>query len=665
MKHTTSIWSVCAVLCVLGLLSACGESVDTPDAGTNNPDVLAEVGETNDRNTCGGSVALSATPGEACGECLDGFLACDGIDALRCLGATLTRNACGTCEPLLGSPGDPCGCDGVLACEGPRLLCNDQAQRNACGGCLPLDGVVGAACNGDGGNADGILVCGGPNTALCRTGARNECGATGPLVAREPLNAEARPGDSCGTCGRGVVVCSEAGESTIECADAELGTNACGGCEVLSAAPGDACGCGGSGQWVCDNSAPSALRCDGAIANNACGGCDTLPATLGARCEDAGVWACGGPDSLSCVDDGERACGLTGFGATDPGASCGLCDDGVAVCASAQSLVCTGTSERNACGGCGQLPGEPGAFCAGGRVWECGDDNTLRCNETRSRNACGGVGPLVGIPGDACGACGDGLLVCISDEDVACLGGERPNACGGCSQLPGVPGRPCGECNTGRWACDGPEGVLCAGEDPNARFLSYADLDGDGFGDPDSTAEVCPAEPGYVRTRGDCDDTQASVYPGAPELCDGLDNNCDGDIDEDFIRWPDADNDGFGDPEGARILCTEVAGYVDNARDCYDGNAAARPGQTVPVFSHRGDGSFDYNCDGVETKRFPENGRCGTPPLTCAFVPNGFRPGWVEGPITPCGEIGELIFQCLPVEGGCEPRTDPEPQWCL
>lgn len=63
----------------------------------------------------------------------------------------------------------------------------------------------------------------------------------------------------------------------------------------------------------------------------------------------------------------------------------------------------------------------------------------------------------------------------------------------------------------------------------------YRDLDGDGYGDAANSVTIsgCDGPAGYVLDGSDCDDTHGAVHPGASESCDGLDNNCNGQIDED------------------------------------------------------------------------------------------------------------------------------------
>ncbi|UCD34219.1 MAG: hypothetical protein JSU90_07905, partial [Nitrospiraceae bacterium] len=82
--------------------------------------------------------------------------------------------------------------------------------------------------------------------------------------------------------------------------------------------------------------------------------------------------------------------------------------------------------------------------------------------------------------------------------------------------------------------CDGLDNDCDGQVDEGVKNTYYKDADGDGYGDLADTVLSCDVPPGYVLDDTDCDDSDAQAYPGADEVCDGLDNDCDGSSDEDL-----------------------------------------------------------------------------------------------------------------------------------
>ena len=148
--------------------------------------------------------------------------------------------------------------------------------------------------------------------------------------------------------------------------------------------------------------------------------------------------------------------------------------------------------------------------------------------------------------------------------------------------------------------CDNDDLTLSAGSalidsgDPSISDPDGSDSDIGAYGGPGSTA-VDEDGDGYY-SESDCDDTDSSINPGATEVCDGVDNDCDGVIDvgaaDGDIYYADDDGDGYGDPSDDAFLCEDTSGYADNDDDCDDTDSSINPGATEVC-----DGE-DNDCDG-------------------------------------------------------------------
>ena len=135
----------------------------------------------------------------------------------------------------------------------------------------------------------------------------------------------------------------------------------------------------------------------------------------------------------------------------------------------------------------------------------------------------------------------------------------------------------------------------CDGDvDEDVEETFYADADGDGAGDPGVSTLGCEPSAGFVDNDDDCDDTDAAVGPNATEVCNEIDDDCDGTIDEDDAAdaptwYEDADGDAYGNPDSTSVSCEADAGWVGNDDDCDDTYADLNPDTTWWVDSD-GDG---------------------------------------------------------------------------
>ncbi|WP_141589572.1 MopE-related protein [Myxococcus sp. AB056] len=290
-----------------------------------------------------------------------------------------------------------------------------------------------------------------------------------------------------------------------------------------------------------DNNAsihPAATELCNDVDDNCNGQSDTVELRLGQDCSEA----------EGC--EGARACG----------------ENGAVICNMPLAVYAYPDVDQD---GDGDRLATPVAFCTGvpqgyvtGPADDCNDNNaSIRPS---SPELCNGVDDN----------CNDQI-----DETFTDLG----TACTAAAQCAGV------------YVCD-TSGIASTCQPTTIPNNWYLDGDGDGFGVGTAVSSCASPGAGYVEAGGDCNDGNPFTYPGAPELCDGLDNNCDGNVegpdvcpdrgaswvartvgvaDQEwraiFTEFP-GDVTVSGNQGGTAILTPSSSTFQTNATNCGDSN---------------------------------------------------------------------------------------------
>jgi len=147
--------------------------------------------------------------------------------------------------------------------------------------------------------------------------------------------------------------------------------------------------------------------------------------------------------------------------------------------------------------------------------------------------------------------------------------------------------------------CASPFDDNCNGVINEGCQTYYRDNDGDGWGNPFQRVFEMIRPEGFVPVDSDCDDGNPAVNPNMIEVPDGIDNNCDGQVDEESATYyRDADHDGYGDPDVAISATSPPDGYVSNSIDCNDYDATINPfaPETCNFKDDDCDGQVDEGC---------------------------------------------------------------------
>ena len=336
--------------------------------------------------------------------------------------------------------------------------------------------------------------------------------------------------------------------------------------------------CAATGQSTCQNGkivntcTAGTSQTEGPFGSSTCSDsldndCDGKTDAADASCAQACV-----PSTEVCDGKDNDCDGQIDEGLTSTPTTCG-----VGTCASAGTLSCVSGQMVDSC-----KAGTPSAEVCDGKdnncngtvddgiastpttcgVGVCAATGQSTCQNGKMVNTCtAGTPQTEGPIGDP--TCGDGLdndcngLTDTADSKCAstvCI--DRDGDGYGANGDPSCPNGTAIDCNDRKASvnpgavevCDGVDNNCDGQIDEGVQKTYYKDADRDGYGDPSVSKQSCKKPSGYVKNNTDCNDSNPRIHPGVSEICDGKDNNCDGQIDEGVQKtyYKDSDGDGYG-----------------------------------------------------------------------------------------------------------------------
>ncbi len=562
-----------------------------------------------------------------------------------CQSATGEKGTAKQCVRVAGE----CGCSATATAAGAQTTCHKQNAAGMCNGVRKC-------------TAAGLTACPAavPATETCGNGIDDDCnGATDENKAQGCVTYfPDGDGDGDGLSGStGVCQCASTtlyhAVTATDCNDVDAKVNQWA-VEVCDGADNN---CNGKTDEGCDDDGDG--YCDGSLLY--------FPAPIcpkgGNDCDDAnaGVHAnvpetCGNGVDENCdglTDAGNDVAGCVAFYLDGDGDGYG---SGAAAClCSAKGLY---TAQKN--GDCNDAsesihPGQPD-ICGNGK-----DDDCSGLTDEAGSAGCSLF--FTDVDGDGFGV---GTAVCMCAADAQ----HSASKAGDCDDAkvaihPGTKEA----CNGADDNCDGTTDEA----DASGCKLFYADLDGDSFGDPATGLCLCGGNAISSATdASDCDDTAATIHPGAVETCNGLDDDCDALTDEDNTQdctfyYADADGDGFGNAANAACLCAPAGGYqVAVVGDCDDKHANIHPGATEVcdgVDNNCKDGTDEIGSGGCTSYYRDEDadGYGQTTDIQCLCAGTGAYLAVVGGD---CNDAAAAVHPkgleaCNGVDDDCDGLTDP------